>query len=45
MSLTPGTRLGGEVAVKVLPQHLSANAEVRARFEPRWGATREAPHR
>lgn len=27
------TRLGREVAVKVLPQHLSANAEVRARFE------------
>ncbi len=27
------TRLGREVAVKVLPQHLSMNAEVRARFE------------
>jgi Tol biopolymer transport system component len=27
------TRLGREVAVKVLPQHLSSNAEVRARFE------------
>ncbi len=27
------TRLGRDVAVKVLPQHLSANAEVRARFE------------
>jgi serine/threonine protein kinase len=27
------TRLGREVAVKVLPQHLSANAEVRTRFE------------
>ncbi len=27
------TRLGREVAVKVLPQHLSANPEVRARFE------------
>ncbi len=27
------TRLGREVAIKVLPQHLSANAEVRARFE------------
>src|SRR5512137_830683 len=27
------TRLGREVAVKVLPQHLSASAEVRARFE------------
>src|SRR4249920_3237645 len=27
------TRLGREVAVKVLPQHLSANEEVRARFE------------
>ncbi len=27
------TRLGREVAVKVLPLHLSANAEVRARFE------------
>ncbi len=26
-------RLGREVAIKVLPQHLSANAEVRARFE------------
>jgi Tol biopolymer transport system component len=27
------TRLGREVAVKVLPQHLSTNADVRARFE------------
>jgi Tol biopolymer transport system component len=27
------TRLGREVAVKVLPQHLSANEEIRARFE------------
>src|SRR6188474_2126 len=27
------TRLAREVAVKVLPQHLSANAEVRTRFE------------
>lgn len=27
------SRLGREVAVKVLPQHLSLNAEVRARFE------------
>jgi hypothetical protein len=27
------TRLGREVAVKVLPQHLSASAEVRTRFE------------
>lgn len=27
------TRLGREVAVKVLPEHLSANEEVRARFE------------
>ena len=27
------TRLDREVAVKVLPQHLSANPEVRARFE------------
>src|SRR5574342_372087 len=27
------TRLGREVAVKVLPQHLSSNTEVRARFE------------
>ena len=27
------TRLGREVAVKVLPQHLSSNAETRARFE------------
>ncbi len=27
------TRLGREVAIKVLPQHLSANPEVRARFE------------
>src|SRR5262245_12991785 len=27
------TRLGREVAIKVLPQHLSANAEVRSRFE------------
>jgi len=27
------TRLGRDVAVKVLPQHLSANAEVAARFE------------
>ena len=27
------TRLGREVAIKVLPQHLGADAEVRARFE------------
>jgi len=27
------TRLGRDVAVKVLPQHLSSSAEVRARFE------------
>ena len=27
------TRLGRDVAVKVLPQHLSENSEVRARFE------------
>ena len=27
------TRLGREVAIKVLPQHLSENPEVRARFE------------
>jgi len=27
------TRLGRDVAIKVLPQHLSANSEVRARFE------------
>jgi hypothetical protein len=27
------TRLGRDVAVKVLPQHLSSNSEVRARFE------------
>jgi hypothetical protein len=27
------TRLGREVAIKVLPQHLSANPEVRVRFE------------
>ncbi len=27
------SRLGRDVAVKVLPQHLSSNAEVRARFE------------
>jgi eukaryotic-like serine/threonine-protein kinase len=27
------TRLGREVAVKVLPQHLSSNPDVRARFE------------
>jgi serine/threonine protein kinase/Tol biopolymer transport system component len=27
------TRLGREVAIKVLPQHLSASPEVRARFE------------
>jgi len=26
-------RLGREVAIKVLPQHLSANPETRARFE------------
>ena len=26
------TRLGRDVAVKVLPQHLSSNSEVRARF-------------
>ncbi|MGH7741149.1 MAG: serine/threonine-protein kinase, partial [Candidatus Eiseniibacteriota bacterium] len=27
------TRLGRDVAIKVLPEHLSANSEVRARFE------------
>src|SRR5690349_2265992 len=27
------TRLGRDVAIKVLPQHLTENAEVRARFE------------
>src|SRR5580765_7451060 len=27
------TRLGRDVAIKVLPQHLSANEEIRARFE------------
>ena len=27
------TRLGRDVAIKVLPQHLSTNSEVRARFE------------
>ncbi|HEX6791225.1 MAG TPA: protein kinase [Candidatus Krumholzibacteria bacterium] len=27
------TRLGRDVAIKVLPQHLSSNSEVRARFE------------
>jgi len=27
------TRLGREVAIKVLPEHLSANPEIRARFE------------
>jgi eukaryotic-like serine/threonine-protein kinase len=31
--LARDTRLGREVAIKVLPQHLSENAEVRARFE------------
>src|SRR5216117_3516232 len=27
------SRLGRDVAIKVLPQHLGSNAEVRARFE------------
>src|SRR5436309_13486494 len=27
------TRLGRDVAIKVLPQHLTSNADVRARFE------------
>src|SRR5436190_2544695 len=27
------SRLGREVAIKVLPEHLSANPEIRARFE------------
>src|SRR6187455_2935395 len=27
------TRLGRDVAVKVLPQHLSSNSEIRQRFE------------
>ena len=27
------TRLGREVAVKVLPQHLTSNPEIRARFD------------
>ena len=30
------TRLGREVAIKVLPSHLSQNHDLRARFE-RWG--------
>ena len=31
--LARDTRLGREVAIKVLPQHLTENAELRARFE------------
>ena len=27
------TRLGRDVAIKVLPQHLSSSPEIRARFE------------
>ena len=27
------TRLGREVAIKVLPQHLSSNPDLKARFE------------
>jgi len=37
------TRLGREVAIKVLPQHLSSNPEVRARFE-REAKTVSAPN-
>jgi serine/threonine protein kinase len=49
-------RLGRDVAVKVLPQHLSANPEVRARFEreaktvsslnhPQYARSRRRPRR
>src|SRR5512135_1368454 len=40
------TRLGRDVAVKVLPQHLSANPEIRARFEreARTVSTLNHPH-
>ncbi|HTR97602.1 MAG TPA: protein kinase [Candidatus Acidoferrales bacterium] len=40
------TRLGRDVAIKVLPQELSANAEVRARFEreARTISTLNHPH-
>ena len=38
------TRLGRTVAIKVLPAHLSANAEVRARFEREARAISQLSH-
>src|SRR5512137_2130645 len=38
------TRLGRDVAIKVLPSHLSANPEVRARFEREARAISQLNH-
>jgi serine/threonine protein kinase len=40
------TRLGRDVAVKVLPQHLSSSPEIRARFEheARTASSLNHPH-
>ena len=38
------TRLGRDVAIKVLPSHLSANSEVRARFEREARAISQLNH-
>jgi len=38
------TRLGRTVAIKVLPAHLSANPEVRARFEREARAISQLSH-
>src|SRR5512135_697978 len=38
------TRLGRDVAIKVLPAHLSANPEIRARFEREARAISQLSH-
>ena len=44
IALPPGTRLGRDVAIKVLSARLSANPEVRARFEREARAISQLNH-